>query len=344
MPIHPPVGSIECDGQRRSPAPWRRRKVRVVVLAVAVCALTSGLVLAPPHTVAADASSRMVDTSPVHDPTLTNDRRHASPEGEANATLAYWTDKRLRAAEPDSDSPSTFDPISTDSTIVHSVVGSIASVPWVGTLSFVRDGRDRRCSAAAIQSDSGLMVATAGHCLVSNGHYATSVAFTPGWDGKSKPYGVWATDTYQVPPEWSIREDDSHDVAFVKVIPHPGRSLEAVTNAPPADFAIAKATLHYFSLSYANIGGGFGPRPLATCVGPAYTVRAERSLAMIGCSAAPGMSGGAVYHVSSTAPKGTQVGVISRNIETANGPGTVFTPFGDVELLVFRLVDSFRRS
>ncbi|CAQ03215.1 hypothetical protein ACR8AL_09170 [Clavibacter sepedonicus] len=150
-------------------------------------------------------------------------------------------------------------------------------------------------------------------------------------------------DTYQVPPEWSVREDDSHDVGFVKVIRHAGRSLEAVTNAPRADFTLAKSSLHYFSLAYANIASGYSPRPLATCVGPAYSMRAERSLAMVGCIASPGMSGGAVYHVSSTAPKGTQVGVISRALETVNGPATAFTPFGDVELLVFRLVDSFHR-
>ncbi|CAQ03216.1 hypothetical protein B5P19_15965 [Clavibacter sepedonicus] len=156
-------------------------------MTTAVCIFASGVIGGPLCSVAAHAASLPMNTGPSRTAAVTADQVRAPSDDEASATETYWSDDRLRAAEPDDDIPSSLNTATADSAIVHAVSGSIASVPWVGTLAFIRDGRDKKCSAAAVQSDSGLMVATAGHCLVSDGKFATSVAFTPGWDGKGRP-------------------------------------------------------------------------------------------------------------------------------------------------------------
>ncbi|CAN00056.1 conserved hypothetical protein, putative extracellular serine protease [Clavibacter michiganensis subsp. michiganensis NCPPB 382] len=326
---------------RASSSQQGRRSVRVLtMIAAATASVAAGGVIQGGALSAAPALAATPDVSAVSAASLGS---RAFSDEEMTSTSDYWTVDRLQRAIPDDGSASVVGASDAGSGVVHSVSGSITATAWVGKIAFRRGGLDRLCSASAVHSDSGYLVATAGHCLLNDDQTATGVTFVPGWDGKNMPYGTWIAKFYSVTPEWRVRADDSHDVGFIKVQPIGSKSLADTVSALRVNFSLAKPQLHYFSLAYGNIGGGFQAKPLSTCVGPAYRLHDEQSLAMIGCKAVGGMSGGPVYHASTEEPRGTQVGVIGRNVETAYGDAIAFTPFGKAELSTYKTVDSFTK-
>ena len=319
------------DGGARGPGSGRRRRVlRAAVGAAVALAVGCGGAAAVP--VAAEAHAAPGTEPPVAVPT----------HQEADEAAAYWTPDRIRAAEPDDGgaAPSRSAPRA-DAELVHSTPGRLGAQSYIGILTFIRAGREKSCTASAIRSGSGLMVATAGHCLLLDGESATRIAFTPAWDGANRPYGTWGADEYQVPEAWRSRQDAGHDAAFVRMRKRPsGPLLADAVKAVTPDFGLAKAGLHYLTLGYPGSPSTLDTTPLATCVGPAYGT-ADARLALVGCSAGGGMSGGPVIHLSAAATRGRQTGVISATYDGLFGVGTAVTPWGETERRVFDDVDSF---
>ncbi|HTJ71289.1 MAG TPA: serine protease [Actinospica sp.] len=114
-----------------------------------------------------------------------------------------------------------------------------AGMPQFGALVWQKpDGSPgaKLCSAVAVDSAGGDLIATAAHCLggvVSRIAAPMTVAYIPGADNGSAPYGVWYPTRIIRPQQWmnGVKNPD-FDLAFVTVArPGDPRPLAAVTGS-----------------------------------------------------------------------------------------------------------------
>ncbi|MFE1828744.1 trypsin-like serine peptidase [Streptomyces yangpuensis] len=91
------------------------------------------------------------------------------------------------------------------------------------------DGKDHRCSAAAVNSPSKMMVLTAAHCIVVGGSgllgeptVMTNWVFIPAWNtgGVEAPYGKFPAKSYRGWNLWTKWTNHDYDYAFVTVRPN----------------------------------------------------------------------------------------------------------------------------
>ncbi|MFD8290161.1 trypsin-like serine peptidase [Streptomyces lavendulae] len=96
---------------------------------------------------------------------------------------------------------------------------------------------DHHCSASVVHSPGGDLIATAAHCVYAGG-FRTNLAFVPGYEDGTAPYGVWVPTRVYVDPRWAESSDADHDVAFLRVRRpgRPGQRLEDVTGAQTIRF------------------------------------------------------------------------------------------------------------
>ena len=126
-----------------------------------------------------------------------------------------------------------------------------AGLPQFGRLVWQRpDGTPgaQLCSAVAVHSAGGDLIATAAHCLggvQSRIGGSMTVAYLPGTDDGSRPYGVWYPTRIIRPQQWmnGVKNPD-FDLAFLTV-DRPGdpRPLESVTGAERFGAVPAAGTL-----------------------------------------------------------------------------------------------------
>lgn len=110
--------------------------------------------------------------------------------------------------------------------------------PQVGALVWQNpDGTPgiRLCSAVAVDSPAGDVIATAAHCV--NGIALgiggpMSIAYVPEYQPGQAPYGVWYPTRITVAPQWAAQQDPDYDLAFLNVArPVSSVPLEQVTGA-----------------------------------------------------------------------------------------------------------------
>jgi V8-like Glu-specific endopeptidase len=107
--------------------------------------------------------------------------------------------------------------------------------PAVGALFTISDGKlgMHFCTASVAASAAGDLLVTAAHCV--SGYSAArpaNLAFVPGYDNGTAPYGVWVVTRILVDSAWSSGADPDDDLAFLVVAPHGGNmSIEDVTGA-----------------------------------------------------------------------------------------------------------------
>jgi hypothetical protein len=154
------------------------------------------------------------------------------------------------------------------------------------------------CSAVAVDSAGGDLIATAAHCLggvASRIGAPMTVAYIPGADNGSRPYGVWYPTRIIRPQQWMNGvQDPDFDIAFVTVArPGDARPLASITGsehfgAIPAAGALAvqvgypyqspepvacRTPVRFLSptqleLDCANFPGGTSGGPVLTDVDP----------------------------------------------------------------------------
>jgi V8-like Glu-specific endopeptidase len=109
-----------------------------------------------------------------------------------------------------------------------------SGTPAVGALFSVKAGQlaSHFCSASVVDSPQGDVLVTAAHCVQG---YSTSkpkrLAFVPGYDNGSAPYGVWKVTRIFVDQAWASDSDPDDDVAFLTVAQHYGMAIESITGA-----------------------------------------------------------------------------------------------------------------
>ena len=127
---------------------------------------------------------------------------------------------------------------------------AFAGTPQVGALVFQNpDGTPgaKLCSAVAVDSPAGDLIATAAHCVagiaVGIGGPLT-VAYVPEYQPGKAPYGVWYPTRITVAPQWTADQDPNYDLAFVDVTrPASTVPLEQVTGAERFGGAVSAGTL-----------------------------------------------------------------------------------------------------
>jgi V8-like Glu-specific endopeptidase len=107
--------------------------------------------------------------------------------------------------------------------------------PAVGALFSVSDGRlgSHFCTASVVASPGGDLLVTAAHCVQGYSDSAPKgLAFVPGYDHGSVPYGAWPVTRIFVDQAWASSADPDDDVAFLTVRQsRSGTSIESVTGA-----------------------------------------------------------------------------------------------------------------
>lgn len=81
-------------------------------------------------------------------------------------------------------------------------------------ISYTRNGQRRRASGFMIGPAA---VATAGHALYSDGHYATNIVITPAKANDSAPYGSANGVFTMLPVEWTDDEDSNYDWGIIEL-------------------------------------------------------------------------------------------------------------------------------
>ncbi|MFP5250816.1 MAG: trypsin-like serine peptidase [Actinomycetes bacterium] len=119
----------------------------------------------------------------------------------------------------------------------------------VGRLELSTSEGDFTCTGTVINSDSGLIVATAAHCIFDDEtrDWYDRILFAPGYERGDTPYGVWEAERWWVPEQyleantrWLDGADDDgwmgFDFGFIRFAPQGGRTLEQVVGGQGISF------------------------------------------------------------------------------------------------------------
>jgi V8-like Glu-specific endopeptidase len=108
---------------------------------------------------------------------------------------------------------------------------AFAGTPATGALFAVSGGKLKQhfCTASVIDSPHGDLVITAAHCATTS---SGTIAFVPGYDASTPPYGVWTVTKIYVDQAWKSAQNPDDDVAFLRVSqPGSGLPIQDVTGA-----------------------------------------------------------------------------------------------------------------
>lgn len=112
------------------------------------------------------------------------------------------------------------------------IASSSSGVPEVGALYASSHAVQHGCTASVVHSLRGNKLITAAHCVVGSG---AGMVFAPGQHGAHTPYGRWIVTAGYLEPEWTTRQDQHADVAFLTVAPRRingvSTEIEQVTGA-----------------------------------------------------------------------------------------------------------------
>jgi hypothetical protein len=232
--------------------------------------------------------------------------RHPTPR----QVERFWTPSRMAAAHPvemtvapggDLDVHLGLDRLA--ATAGDSPVETPEALPyaWNGRLFVMQGGKEGFCSATAIDSASGRLVLTAGHCVNTgpkNGQpatWSTDLEFVPGFNLGAAPYGTFAlSGKPRALPEWTQEGNPDFDLgAFLTESNAEGLTLtEAVGGGAKIVTGLSR---HRRFETFGYPGGG---ERMRTCVSgfagedPITATFAGPSTVGIHCRWAPGASGG----------------------------------------------------
>ena len=191
-----------------------------------------------------------------------------------------------------------------------------AGTPQVGALVFQNpDGTPgaKLCSAVAVDSPAGDLIATAAHCVagVTVGIGGPlGVAYVPEYQPGKAPYGVWYPTRITVAPQWTAHQDPNYDLAFLNVTgPTSTLPLEQVTGAE-------------------HVGGAVSAGTLGVLLG--YPYDAGRP---VGCRAAIGRESATQLRFDcADFPTGTSGGPLLTGVDPRTGIGTLAGVIGGYQL------------
>jgi hypothetical protein len=190
----------------------------------------------------------------------------------------YWSSSAIKNAKPRSNAPGqTNSGAPTDGATGIAIppsdgpIGEVAAdsngtsaagAPWTkaglsgstnGRLYFVSNNEPYVCSATVVNSSSGDIVATAGHCVwdtETGTGFAKDFLFIPADadNGTVAPFGRWTALSVDLSPQFSATARETSqgstgdgwafDIAFLKMAPLNGKSIQSVTGGQGIAFGI----------------------------------------------------------------------------------------------------------
>ncbi|WP_155053891.1 trypsin-like serine peptidase [Streptomyces blattellae] len=194
-----------------------RRRIRPSLVAVLLTALTTAaaLVVGSPGTALADGATFPPRTAEIDVPGAVGTSR----AGQEKALLEYWTQERIDEAVHNGDrqDPSVEHRVSALARELQGPVDGPVLEP-VGKILFnYASGSPGSCTGTVVNTASGRLVITAGHCLEEGGpggEWHKNIAFIPGYGGE-EDLGVftaanWATDSL-----WASDADERYDIGVI---------------------------------------------------------------------------------------------------------------------------------
>ncbi|GAA4227268.1 V8-like Glu-specific endopeptidase [Streptosporangium album] len=239
----------------------------------------------------------------------------ASPE-VAKEVVAEWTPEALEAAVPygegiawgpegnrtgavSTGDPATVPPYDMEPPSGEKKPGHIrANVPQTLGKVFFRVGERRRwCSATSVNSESGNLLVTAGHCLYDPARHeaVASLVFVPAYDRGQAPFGIYPGSAAALHPKFTSGGDRGYDYAFVTVHGAGGKRLaDAVGAQGLAWNQSGRQTAYVFGYPAEADPGGTSPSTggrLRWCFGVSSESSTGGGRAQK-CSLTPGADGG----------------------------------------------------
>lgn len=118
-----------------------------------------------------------------------------------------------------------------------------------GRLMLESEAGQYTCSGTVINSESGLIVLTAAHCVWDDDSrdYYDRITFSPGYERGDAPYGTWEAEELWVPEQyleantrWLDGADDDgwmgFDFGFIRFAPNNGQTLEDAVGGQGVSF------------------------------------------------------------------------------------------------------------
>ena len=231
------------------------------------------------------------------------------------ASLAYWTPQRLEHAKSaDSLAPKTRTALPAETALAASsagphkvapvagkdkaqavagprvgaspALGTVYVTPAIGKVFFTVGGVGYACSASSVNSASGELVMTAGHCVfsVSLQAWAGNFVYIPAYANGNAPYGTWSGVSMATFAGFASSGDDTLDTGYVAVS-GPGKLVATVGGMGiEADYTSFSDPL--FTMGYPSAT----PETQAYCYATA-TINTADGLIFLPCSQGPGASG-----------------------------------------------------
>jgi V8-like Glu-specific endopeptidase len=152
------------------------------------------------------------------------------------------------------------------------------------------------CSGTSLNTPSGSIVLTAGHCVLENRHWGRDLIFIPAFDHGRRPFGTFSAEQVFTTPEWRRSENTDFDVAALLVKPNQYGTLASVVGSRGYETEGSRfAAFQIFGYPAGALGGeelrscrthGLGSDPLTSVLQGPPTVPSR-------CNMAAGSSGGA---------------------------------------------------
>lgn len=225
--------------------------------------------------------------------------------------------------------------------------GDVLAARVTGRLFFTVGGQPRSCTATVVASGSGSVIATAGHCLLTDGAdgeraAATNLLFGPGYVDGTFPFGRWTVESVHLAPGWTQGAVWGQDVAFLRVArsAETGETLQNEVGALGIAFdpAAALAGTTTALLGYPSVAP-FDGTVLRWCAtaNPVAPAAVDPAGVGMGCEMTAGYSGGPlVSQFDPVTGTGFVAGVGSHDY----GAGTVYAPrLGDDALAAYSRAD-----
>ncbi len=152
------------------------------------------------------------------------------------------------------------------------------------------------CSGTSLNTPSGSIVLTAGHCVLENRHWGQDLIFIPAYNHGRRPFGTFVADQVFTTPQWRQSENTDFDVAALSVKPNRFGTLANVVGSRGYETEASRfSPFQIFGYPAGALGGeelrscrthGLGADPLTLLLQGPPTVPSR-------CNMAAGSSGGA---------------------------------------------------
>jgi V8-like Glu-specific endopeptidase len=356
---------MHVPGRNRVLRAGRRLGVIAMAVAVAPVLIATGAQSAGadsrPSGVAGSDLSTSGALAPVR---LPGDRapRTYSPEqlrtfertGGDPAVLAYWTPERMRAAKP-LDAPGDARRVEDTARAVAGATPTVAARPVASTIAtkvvnypppvtnfsftngklFIGGYESGSwCSASAVNTPSGRVLITAGHCVHSGagGTWMSNLVFVPrynAFNADHDPVGRFQAYRLRTFNEWMNNSNFSRDVGWVTTFSGGDWNTTVVSTVGGHGLAYNGGTEFDVSI-FGYPSNRDGGNAMWACWGVATDSSWWDNLSKIGCNFGPGSSGGPwLWNYDN----GNGLGYVRSVMSTIDGAGVNRGPYFDTAVL-----------